>query len=86
MLAEFPKPQKTTAITPPSITKFQPPAFEKHLSLPFCCINYQQREQADTNKGDLAQRDAERWFSLVQSGDQSQDLTERNSWPLAHWQ
>lgn len=51
-----------------------------------CSINCQQREKADTNKGDLAQRDAERLLSLVRSGDQSRDLTERDSWPLVHWQ
>lgn len=49
-------------------------------------INYRQHERADTNKGDLAQRDAEGWLSLAWSGDASPDLTERNSCPLAEWQ
>lgn len=56
-------------------------------SLPcICSINRQQHEKADTNKGDLAQRDAERWLSLGRSEDQSRDLTERDSKPLVHWQ
>lgn len=75
------------SFTPLPIPKPQPPRLRCNASLTaLCSINCQQREKADTNKGDLAQRDAERLLSLVRSGDQSRDLTERDSWPLVPWQ
>lgn len=77
----------TTTTTGPSYPQTSGPRPRCNASLiALCSINCQQREKADTNKGDLAQRDAERLLSLVRSGDQSRDLTERDSWPLVHWQ
>lgn len=89
----FPRPAQPTPHTPPPRHRHYPPIPKPqapglatmHLSL-HSVLNCQQCEKADTNKGDLAQRDAEWLLSLVWRGDQSRDLTERDSWPLVHWQ